>query len=386
MAFNPFQGFVQDAPPSIYDVQRRQALAKQLGSIDYAPNSGALGALAMALGGAGSAYQNSAAADEAQTGLTDANAALAKALTGGASPADMITAGGNPFLPESESGLVSDVLKRKLGLGTVYGNNLPYMGKDGQLHFAAQNSYGDTLDLPAPGGGQWLAPVTYQNQGTQLAPTTKFGGSVGAAPVDAGGPTALPINNAQAEADKSAGGIIGTNAANAPAQLQTEGQLLQTLDNQHQMVDQTVDKAIGQIDSGAFNTGTVGSLLSAVPGSPQYDLAQNLQTIKANVGFDTLQNMRANSPTGGALGQISNMEEQLLQAVNGSLEQGQTKDQLKANLSRIKVLLKQVNDLKHQAYESDKQRLGSAPAAPPVIGAPQAAPAAMSPDDPLGLR
>jgi hypothetical protein len=33
--------------------------------------------------------------------------------------------------------------------------------------------------------------------------------------------------------------------------------------------------------------------------------------------------MRANSPTGGALGQVSNIEINLLQAVQGTLDQGQ---------------------------------------------------------------
>ncbi len=105
MSFDPFKGFVQNATPSIYDVQRRQALAKQLGSIDYAPNSGALGALAQALGGAGSAYQNTAAAGEAQQGQDQATQALAKALGGGyagiqADPGAYASAAGNPFLPQ----------------------------------------------------------------------------------------------------------------------------------------------------------------------------------------------------------------------------------------------------------------------------------------------
>jgi len=72
-----------------------------------------------------------------------------------------------------------------------------------------------------------------------------------------------------------------------------------------------------------------------------------LDTIKANVGFDKLQNMRDNSKTGGALGQVSELENKLLQAVNGALDPAQ-RDQLEQNLSNIKVLYIEVLEEKRQ--------------------------------------
>src|SRR5690606_3574220 len=61
-----------------------------------------------------------------------------------------------------------------------------------------------------------------------------------------------------------------------------------------------------------------------------------LTTVKANVGFDRLQAMREASPTGGALGAVSDFENRQLQATLGNLEQSQTPDQLKYNLQRFK--------------------------------------------------
>jgi len=42
--------------------------------------------------------------------------------------------------------------------------------------------------------------------------------------------------------------------------------------------------------------------------------------IRANLGFDQLEEMRLNSPTGGALGQVSNLENRLLQSVIDNLD------------------------------------------------------------------
>tara|TARA_R110002012_G_scaffold26122_2_gene85459 strand:+ start:272 stop:1660 length:1389 start_codon:yes stop_codon:yes gene_type:complete len=64
-----------------------------------------------------------------------------------------------------------------------------------------------------------------------------------------------------------------------------------------------------------------GGLLKDLPESSQKALAEYLQTLKGNVGFAKLQEMRNNSPTGGALGNVSDTEIGLLQSVLGSLDQ-----------------------------------------------------------------
>ena len=66
-----------------------------------------------------------------------------------------------------------------------------------------------------------------------------------------------------------------------------------------------------------------GSALSSVWNTDSRKLAGLLTNLRAIIGFDTLAEMRANSPTGGALGQVSNIEINLLQAVQGTLDQGQ---------------------------------------------------------------
>lgn len=98
---------------------------------------------------------------------------------------------------------------------------------------------------------------------------------------------------------------------------------------------------VGKIDQaltgvGPSTSGFVGSVTRGIAGTPSANLNETLNTVRANVGFETLQAMRVNSPTGGALGQVSDMENKLLQAVRGSLDQKQTPEQLAGNLKSLR--------------------------------------------------
>lgn len=88
-------------------------------------------------------------------------------------------------------------------------------------------------------------------------------------------------------------------------------------------------------------TGTLGALGRAasakIPGTESYNLARIIDTIKANVSFDTLQKMRESSPTGGALGSTSDREITLLGSTIASLDIGQSSEQLLKNLDAVKT-------------------------------------------------
>jgi len=82
-------------------------------------------------------------------------------------------------------------------------------------------------------------------------------------------------------------------------------------------------------------TGWTGSLLSSVPGTPAHDVLNSINTIEAAVGFDRLQKMRDDSPTGGALGQVTERELALLSQSLGSLKQSSSREQFVANLEAV---------------------------------------------------
>ena len=110
------------------------------------------------------------------------------------------------------------------------------------------------------------------------------------------------------------------------------------------LVMEDIDRAVDIITNADFPVTGMGSLASFVPGTPQHDLGELLTTVKANIGFEKLQDMRDNSKTGGALGQVSEFENRLLQSVSGSLDQAQSKDQLLYNLNRIKEMKRIIVD------------------------------------------
>ena len=78
-----------------------------------------------------------------------------------------------------------------------------------------------------------------------------------------------------------------------------------------------------------------GSLLKDIPATQAKGVAGMIATIKGNVGFDKLQAMREASPTGGALGQVSELELKLLMSTIGSLDQAQSESDLLRVLGEI---------------------------------------------------
>lgn len=121
-----------------------------------------------------------------------------------------------------------------------------------------------------------------------------------------------------------------------------------------------LDPKIEDIDSriSGMTAGWVGALSSVAPSSPAFDLKRDIETLLANAGFDRLQEMRDNSVTGGALGQVSEREIALLQAASQNLLNSQSPDQLRKNLRAFqeqrRISLKNIRD----AYEQDYKRFG----------------------------
>ena len=86
-------------------------------------------------------------------------------------------------------------------------------------------------------------------------------------------------------------------------------------------------------------TGVGGALVSYMgpfkAGTARADLESKIDTIKANVGFDRLQEMRNISQTGGALGQVAVKELDFLQATLGSLNLLQSDEEIIKSLETI---------------------------------------------------
>jgi hypothetical protein len=106
---------------------------------------------------------------------------------------------------------------------------------------------------------------------------------------------------------------------------------------QNAIVIEDIDRALAL--AGPFTTGP-GAALKEFPiigGSlPAGQMESLLSTVEANVGFDKLQAMREASPTGGALGSVTERELAFLQSVFGSLRQDTSEANVRYNLTRLK--------------------------------------------------
>lgn len=109
------------------------------------------------------------------------------------------------------------------------------------------------------------------------------------------------------------------------------------------IVVQDINRALNLVETANIPvTGILGAGASLVPGTAAADVRNLMDTVRANAGFDKLQQLRANSPTGGALGPVSDTENRLLQAAIGSLEQSQTQEQFTRNLRRVRNIYSQI--------------------------------------------
>ncbi len=85
-------------------------------------------------------------------------------------------------------------------------------------------------------------------------------------------------------------------------------------------------------DQGWGTLGLTGMAMRQVPGTEASDLEANLDTMRSNFAFENLKKMREESPTGGAVGNVSDNDLRLLAATVTNLQTSQSAGQLKSNI------------------------------------------------------
>lgn len=258
--------------------------------------------------------------------------------------------------------------------GATFGQTPVFLVDDkGNQHAAQMSSAGgifiDGQTVPSiPPNWKVVARpdnLSLQDFGGYKAPFDPNSGTVGA-PIPVQG---SPSTNMDVTMSPD-GGRVMAPASGSDEAIKRRGNLtaaqsaLSSLELKQGVVGTNIDRAL-QIAQNVPSTG-IFSLANAVYGTPQYDLKATLDTIKANVGFDQLQQMRDNSPTGGALGQVSEQENRLLQSVLGSLDQAQSLDQFVQNLQLLKQVLAQSTDARRRAFAQDFPDSGLPQGASPV--------------------
>ena len=98
------------------------------------------------------------------------------------------------------------------------------------------------------------------------------------------------------------------------------------------IVSQNIDLAIN--NANGWTTGMMSKLLSNwAAGTPQYNLAKTLESIRSSIGLDRLTELKK---AGGTLGSVTQEEHRLLQTDLVNLDASQSPEQLKRNLEIIR--------------------------------------------------
>jgi len=152
------------------------------------------------------------------------------------------------------------------------------------------------------------------------------------------------------------GGVrfVAPPGSKAAAEAQAAEERAQTVQSQGEakesIISRDVKLLVDMIDQGGLfdlpEAGIRGNLLANLGINQEAVTFRNaLNTIKANVAWDRLQQMRDASKTGGALGNVSEMELNLLMSSYGSLEQSNDPKVLRQNLVDInRIMTKIEND------------------------------------------
>ena len=125
----------------------------------------------------------------------------------------------------------------------------------------------------------------------------------------------------------------------------------------------TIDRVASSLmdRAGMWTAGFLGSASARIPGTPAHDFARDLDTLKAIIGFNELQQMRDASPTGGALGQVTEREHLLLQSAWASLEQSQSPEQFRRNMQIVIDRARRAWRNVREAYEAEFGAISSEP-------------------------
>lgn len=164
------------------------------------------------------------------------------------------------------------------------------------------------------------------------------------------------INQGRAKLDD----INDKNLRNAVVQQLASGDPTMTKANEQAYAQaQTALTAIDSVLTGIKEAGIAErTLLSKLPGSLARDINNSIETVQALIGFDALAQMRAASPTGGALGSITEKELRYLQSVQGSLDPLQSTEKLKTTITAIRksfARIRAINSVGTTAEEYKKQ-------------------------------
>lgn len=125
---------------------------------------------------------------------------------------------------------------------------------------------------------------------------------------------------------------------------------LDSLDNQANKIESLENRA------NASTVGLIGDSLKGIAGTPSANFYADLLSVEADEAFSALQRMRDASPTGGALGSISERELDLLKSARVNLSQNQSPTQFRKNAELLRKQIEKSKKILQQTYQADLKK------------------------------
>lgn len=115
-------------------------------------------------------------------------------------------------------------------------------------------------------------------------------------------------------------------------------------------VEREAKRALDKLNNNMFNSGLIGQFSRGIESLPAGELDGIYTTIRTNLGFDTLAAMRQESPTGGALGNVTEREGMWLQSTEANLSTGKSRSEQMYQIHAV-LAYKYNTDLQFQLDE-----------------------------------
>lgn len=179
---------------------------------------------------------------------------------------------------------------------------------------------------------------------------------------ESGASTALPSNPnlfqsptiQQAAGQKASGEKSAEAVVEARTKLPKAKASLDSLESKTERINADIEEAIQLAPGGSG----FASLLKRIPTTQAMKLDGILTSIRANSGFDTLTEMRQNSPTGGALGNVSDFEGRNLQSAIAELNQAFDDKTLISALRKVQRARAEALDRTRNQFNREAQFFG----------------------------
>lgn len=153
---------------------------------------------------------------------------------------------------------------------------------------------------------------------------------------------------------KPVGGLAQMNPANI-AKMEKKQQIYDSITSNMTRMQNAANSLLRH--PGLSRASGAMSYVPSLRGGDASNFESDLDALKSQIGFAILNDMRQMSPTGGALGNVSNFEVDTLQRNIAALDISQSPAQLRARIKQIADYAQQLKSRYARAYNTDRSSL-----------------------------